>query len=104
MSSEVVRRSINELQGIVRCRCSPAYKDRGLHDPSCECDSAEAVTIVADRIEELEAKLAKAVTLGNQMARAIEYGLLGWQDAVREWDTFTLELKGETNEQLKVMA
>jgi uncharacterized coiled-coil protein SlyX len=28
-----------------------------MHDPDCECDSADAVQVVTDRIEELEAKL-----------------------------------------------
>jgi hypothetical protein len=59
MSDDLVKRSIAELQDIVRCRCHPAYKDRGLHDPDCECDSAEAVQVVADRIKELEADLRK---------------------------------------------
>ena len=60
MSDVLVKQSIAELQDIVRCRCHPAYKDRGMHDPDCECDSADAVQVVADRIEELEAKLAES--------------------------------------------
>ena len=56
-----MKQAIAELQDLVRCRCHPAYKDRKLHDPDCECDNAENVKVVADRIEELEAKLAKAV-------------------------------------------
>ena len=50
---DLVKQSIAELQDLVRCRCHPAYKDRGLHDPDCECDSADAVQVVADHIEEL---------------------------------------------------
>jgi hypothetical protein len=61
MSDDPVKQSIAELQDLVRCRCHPAYTGRGLHDPDCECDSAEAVQVVADRIEELQAKLAKAL-------------------------------------------
>ena len=57
MTDDLVRQSIAELQDIVRCRCHPAYRDRGMQDPNCECDSADAVQIVADRIEELETKL-----------------------------------------------
>ena len=56
MSDDPVEQALAELQDLVRCRCHPAYTGRGLRDPDCECDSAEAVTIVADRIEELEAK------------------------------------------------
>ena len=58
MSDDLVKQSLAELHDIVRCRCHPAYTGRGMHDPDCECDSIEAVKAVADRIEELEAKLA----------------------------------------------
>ena len=61
MSDGLVKQALEELQDLVRCQCHDAYKDRGLHDPTCCCDSAEAVKVVSDRIEELEAKLAKAV-------------------------------------------
>ena len=57
MSDDLVRQALAELQDDVRCRCHPAYKDRGLHDPDCNCDSAGAVQVVAARIQELEAKL-----------------------------------------------
>jgi len=66
-----------ELEDLVRCRCSPAYKDRGIQDPDCDCDSAVAVvlrqlaldwTTVKEQITEAyrarsvaEAKLARAV-------------------------------------------
>lgn len=54
---EKTQQALRELWDIVRCRCHEAYTGRGLHDPNCECDSADAVKVVADRIEELEAKL-----------------------------------------------
>jgi DNA repair exonuclease SbcCD ATPase subunit len=57
MSDDQVKQALAELQDDVRCRCHPAYKDRGLHDPDCNCDSAGAVQVVTDRIQELEAKL-----------------------------------------------
>ena len=60
MSDDLVKQFIAELQDLVQCRCHEAFKGRGLHDPDCHCDTAEAVKVVADRIEELEAKLAKA--------------------------------------------
>ena len=53
MADDLVNQCIAELQDLVRCRCHPAYTGRGLHDPDCECDSAEAVRVVTDRIEEL---------------------------------------------------
>jgi len=70
MSDDLVKQSIAELQDLVQCRCHPAYKDRGLHDPNCECDNAENVKVVADRIEELEAKLAE---VENVARAALEY-------------------------------
>jgi hypothetical protein len=54
MSNDMVKQSIAELQDLVRCRCHPAYKDRGMHDPDCDCDSADAVQVVIDYIAELE--------------------------------------------------
>lgn len=53
--------ALAELWDIVKCRCHEAYTGRGLHDPDCQCDSTDAVQTVADRIEELETKLTKAV-------------------------------------------
>lgn len=40
----------------------------------CECDSAEAVKIVANRIEALTAKLAKAVTALENLADCVDLG------------------------------
>lgn len=74
MSDDLVKQSIAELQDLVRCQCDEAYKDRGLHDPTCCCDYAEAVKVVADRIEELEAQVRAADALadaGSVMARAL---------------------------------
>jgi len=42
-----IEQAIDELRDLVRCRCHPGFKDRGLHDPDCHCDSAEAVEILA---------------------------------------------------------
>jgi hypothetical protein len=63
MSDDLAKQAIAELGDIVRCRCHPAYKDRKLHDPDCNCDSAEALKVVADRIKTLEAKLHKFALL-----------------------------------------
>jgi hypothetical protein len=54
MSGDQVKQSIAELQDLVRCRCHPAYTGRGMHDPDCDCDSADAVQVVIDYIAELE--------------------------------------------------
>jgi hypothetical protein len=51
MSDDLVKQSIAELQDLVRCRCQPVF----MHGPDCNCDTADAVQTVADRIEELEA-------------------------------------------------
>jgi len=59
--SDDVKRAIAELEGLVVCRCSPAYVGRKLRDPDCYCGYAPEVKAVADHIQELKAKLAKAV-------------------------------------------
>lgn len=69
MSDDLVKQAMAELTDVVRCRCNEAYTGRGLRDPDCQCDSAEAVKVVADRIEELEAKLSKSEAL---LAKAVE--------------------------------
>ena len=91
MSDDLVKQSIAELQDIVRCRCHPAYKDRGMHDPDCECDSADAVQVVAKRIEELEAKLASVIA-------AYRIEAMRREDYSHEaFDQHIAELKGETS-------
>ena len=89
MTDAELKQAMAELQEVVRCRCHEAYRDRGLKDPHCECDSAEAVKIVADRIEELEAKLA---TCEKYRDAYDEMGRIGTQ-AVRD-----LEAKLAENE------
>lgn len=68
MTDEELKQAIAELQEVVRCRCDEAYRDRGLKDPHCECDSAEAVKVVAIRIKALTEQLAAA----RQDAKAAE--------------------------------
>jgi len=60
MSADLVKQALAELGDIVRCRCHAAYTDRKLHDPDCNCDSAEALQIVSGRIKALQSQLAKA--------------------------------------------
>ena len=69
MTDDPVEQALAELHDLVRCRCHPAYTGRGLHDPDCECDSAEAVTIVADHIE---AQAAEIERLRGDLAKAVE--------------------------------
>jgi len=100
MSDDLVKQSIAELQDIVRCRCHPAYTGRGMHDPDCECDSADAVQVVAARIEELETKLAKAVEALGRIASGEFSGRMLTsmppQDAAAYFARTTIaELKGE---------
>ena len=63
MSDDMVKQAIIDLQELVRCICSPALKDRNLHSPDCRGYDASNVALLSDRIEELGAKLAKAVKL-----------------------------------------
>jgi hypothetical protein len=60
MTDEELTLAMAELQEVVRCRCDEAYRDRGLKDPHCECDSADAVKVVARRIKALTEQLAAA--------------------------------------------
>jgi septal ring factor EnvC (AmiA/AmiB activator) len=53
---ELVKQALAELGDVVRCRCHEAYKGRGLHDPDCQCDSAEALATVTKHIEALTAE------------------------------------------------
>lgn len=57
MSDELVKQSIAELQDIVRCDCGSAYLERGRHSHACLHYMAEPVELVANRIEELEANI-----------------------------------------------
>jgi chromosome segregation ATPase len=68
MTDEELTLAIAELREVVRCRCDEAYRDRGLKDPHCECDSAEAVKVVANRIKALTEQLSAA----RQDAKAAE--------------------------------
>ena len=61
MSDDMVKQAIIDLQELVRCICSPALKDRNLHSPDCRGYDASNVALLSDRIEELEAKLEKAL-------------------------------------------
>ena len=56
MTDEELKQALAELGDVVRCRCHEAYKGRGLHDPDCQCDSAEALATVTKHIEALTAE------------------------------------------------
>jgi hypothetical protein len=56
MTDEELKQALAELGDVVRCRCHEAYKGRGLHDPDCQCDSAEALATVTKHIEALIAE------------------------------------------------
>ena len=47
MSDLSIEQAIAEMRDLVRCRCHPAFTERKLHDPDCNCDSAEAVETLA---------------------------------------------------------
>ena len=47
MSDLSIEQAISELRDLVRCRCHPAFTDRGLHVPDCNYYSAEAVEVLA---------------------------------------------------------
>jgi hypothetical protein len=51
---DALKQALAELGDVVRCRCDEAYRDRGLQDPQCNCDSMDAARVVIARIEWLE--------------------------------------------------
>jgi hypothetical protein len=103
---DLVNQALAELGDIVRCHCDEAYISRRLHDPSCNCDSAEALDTVKKSIEalteqrdaarrdaveaeayatEVEAKLAKAV---NALRKIADEYSKKWQAG--QWSRATL--------------
>ena len=68
MSDDLVKQSIEELRELMRCRCHPAYTDRGLHNSECMYYMNASVKIVADRIEELEAALPEQIEWVKRLA------------------------------------
>jgi chromosome segregation ATPase len=92
MSDDLVKQAIAELGDIVRCRCHPAYKDRKLHDPDCNCDSAEALKVVADRIEELEAQLEAIEEDGTKSLNALPDCLMKLAPALVKIDELEAKL------------
>jgi hypothetical protein len=94
--SDDVKQAIAELNGLVVCRCSPAYTGRKLRDPDCHCGYAPEVKAVADHIQELEAKLGKAVAALNGMVKECEAELLPSHGYIKYFCCKTLaEIEGE---------
>ena len=55
--------ALEELKIMTNCRCDEAFKDRGLHDPDCQCDYADEVQVLADYVAKLEARTPGVVPL-----------------------------------------
>ena len=99
MSDEELTLAMAELQEVVRCHCDEAFRDRGLQDPQCQCDSAEAVKVVASRIKALTAKLAKAVEALDMLVRDCEADYPPSHVAIKYFAIGALaEIKGESHE------
>lgn len=60
MTDDALKQALAELGDVVRCRCDEAFRDRGLQDPQCQCDSMDAVRVVIARIEWLEREKREA--------------------------------------------
>ncbi|CAB4138363.1 hypothetical protein UFOVP330_15 [uncultured Caudovirales phage] len=60
MTDDLVKQALAELGDVVRCHCDEAFRDRGLQDPECNCDSMDAVRVVLARIEALERERREA--------------------------------------------
>ena len=107
MSDEELTLAMAELQDVVRCRCDEAYRDRGLKDPYCECDSADAVKVVASRIKALDAKLAENEVRLRKAVEALDEAVYllkpDEKDMMRQAGVYRIvttlaEIKGESHE------
>ncbi|REF72402.1 hypothetical protein BDD41_0872 [Paracoccus versutus] len=65
-----VEQAFAELDDLVRCRCHPAYKDRGLHDPDCNCDYADTISTIRAALSD---ERAHADALAEALDRAAGY-------------------------------
>lgn len=65
-----VEQAFAELDDLVRCRCHPAYKDRGLHDPDCNCDYADTISTIRAALSD---ERAHADALADALERAAKY-------------------------------
>lgn len=65
-----VEQAFAELDDLVRCRCHPAYKDRGLHDPDCNCDYADTISTIRAALSD---ERAHADALAEALERATVY-------------------------------
>ncbi|MDG3040473.1 hypothetical protein [Roseicyclus marinus] len=67
--TKIDRKSVDdalaELEDLVQCRCTEGFKSRGLHDPNCQCDSANALATVRDA---LKAQTSRADDLAERLA------------------------------------
>ena len=73
-----VKHALASLQELVQCRCHEAFKDRGLHDPQCNCDYVEEVEAVTAYIEGLEKKNKDLLVLAIEeysRAEGLRYAL-----------------------------
>ena len=68
-----VKHALANLQELVQCRCHEAFKDRGLHDPECNCDYVEEVETVISYIDDLEGEVLAVITERDAViARLVE--------------------------------
>ncbi len=84
-----VEQAFAELDDLVRCRCHPAYKDRGLHDPDCNCDYADTISTIRAALSD---ERAHADAMAELMAE--------WCDAVdrdSSWDGWDYWFKRAKN-------
>ena len=53
--------ALEEPKIMTTCRCHEAFKDRGLHDPDCQCDYAGEVQALTDYVAKLEARTPSVI-------------------------------------------
>ena len=71
MSDLSIEQAIAEMRDLVRCRCHPAFTERKLHDPDCNCDSAEAVEVLANALPDVQPHVNETQKSGHDAANML---------------------------------
>lgn len=59
IDTKAEQQALIELRALVSCRCHPAYRDRGMHDPDCHCDDAASVDLIAAALDQRDESLRR---------------------------------------------
>jgi len=86
MTDDLVKKALDELGDVVRCRCDEAFRDRDLQDPECNCDSMDAVRVVIARVEWLEREAILDAKLLADTQALLDKAVVALRDVLRNID------------------